>query len=224
MRRIALMVSSMVVGCGGGGARVTPANQGGTQASAASPTPQQLCARVKTLHDEQCSPYDRIDPSVIADCSIIDGLYIASMQDCVMAPTCEATVACAREARANGAPYKGPTAPCVGAARPTIPAGVTAAELEASYGRGARRFSEAPTSKDRPIEVCGMVAEQKYVFGLTCDDGSKPFATGDDVARARLGNVGMAGRCGRIVDEYEVPCPEKTYQVFVDAYRCLAQP
>jgi hypothetical protein len=55
---------------------------------------------------------------------------------------------------------------------------------------------------------------------LECDDGSHPFSSLGQAQSARVGNVGPTGRCGAIVDQYEVRCPEKTYEIFIDMYHC----
>jgi hypothetical protein len=60
----------------------------------------------------------------------------------------------------------------------------------------------------------------EWMLSLTCDDGSRPFRGFDHAHAARVGNVGKGGSCGSIVDLYEVPCPEGTYKIFIDAYVC----
>ena len=98
---------------------------------------------------------------------------------------------------------------------------VSEADYASRYGASATRYSEAPTSKERPLEVCGIGASGEALTHLACDDGSRPF--GDDIraaAAARSGSVGSGGRCGSIIDLYTVPCPEGRYAVYVDAYFC----
>lgn len=225
MLRRPVLLAVVFVGCGSSQTAQTsavPTNHAAASPATDATTPAQLCERARQLRAEGCAPYDRVDPSILESCSIVDGIYIAGMQDCLQQPTCAQVSACSVEARRTGAAYRGPTAPCASAPRPTIPAGVSAAELEASYGRADRRYSDSPSTKDRPIEVCGLPAQSAYLLRLTCDDGSHPFASSDAAAGARVGNVGEGGRCGRIIDEYEVACPERVYQVFIDAYRCPA--
>jgi len=216
------------IGCGS--SQVTPTSPAGAQnttatpdaETAAVPTPEFLCQRARALRQEGCAPYDRMAPSLFEHCTVVDSIYIAGMQGCLVAPTCDEVQACSVHARRTGAPYRGPTAQCEGAPRPTIPAGFSAAEIARSYGATDHRYSDSPSSKERPIEVCGFPAQSVYLLRLTCDDGSRPFASRDEAARARVGNVGEGGRCGRIIDHYEVPCPERTYDVYIDAYRCPA--
>lgn len=98
---------------------------------------------------------------------------------------------------------------------------VSEADYASRYGASAERYSEVPTSKERPLEVCGIPASGEALTRLTCDDGSRPF--GDDAgaaAAARNGSMGSGGRCGAIIDLYTVPCPEGRYAVYVDAYFC----
>ncbi len=88
------------------------------------------------------------------------------------------------DAARDGAPYVGPTAPC--APPSDVPVGVSAAELDASYGRSDRTFADSPSTAAKPIEVCGMPAETGYLTRVTCGDGSHPFAdraAADVVAR-----------------------------------------
>jgi hypothetical protein len=181
-----------------------------------------LCARVRSLHDERCHPFDVWDASLLDDCSGVEGVYISATQDCVQKATCDAVQACIVGVMRDGAPYQGPTAPCT--LRPgdsvSIPAGVSADDLERSYGRQDQRFSDSPSTAAHPIEVCGMPAEIDYLMRTTCEDGSRAFPTRAAADASRVGNVGRGGRCGRVIDEYVVPCPEHRYEVYIDVYRC----
>ena len=67
---------------------------------------------------------------------------------------------------------------------------------------------------------CGIPAEMEWLLSVTCSDGSRPFPDYDHAHAARVGNVGPGGKCGSIIDLYEVPCPEGTYKIFIDAYVC----
>lgn len=98
---------------------------------------------------------------------------------------------------------------------------VSAADHAARYGAAGGRYSALPTTKERPLESCGIATSIHELTRLTCDDGSRPF--GDDTgaaSEARVGNVGHGGRCGAIIDLYHVDCPEGRYAVFVDGYFC----
>jgi hypothetical protein len=88
-------------------------------------------------------------------------------------------------------------------------------------GHDSTRFSQLNTSLQRPLEECGLRAILQRLATLTCDDGSSPFKGDLRAAHAsRAGNLGPGGRCGSIVDQYDVPCREKTYAVHADMYLC----
>lgn len=92
------------------------------------------------------------------------------------------------------------------------------------YGCGATHYSQLRTSHHSPVEVCGHAAQYEYLANLRCDDGSYPFASPMAAAAARVGNVGKGGRCGHIVDLYDVVCPEGRYEIYIDLYFCPAVP
>jgi hypothetical protein len=98
--------------------------------------------------------------------------------------------------------------------------GVPAAEWAQRKGAGAKHVSEASSSKEHPVEVCGIASELTWLTAVTCDDGSRPFANASEAHAARTSNVGAGGRCGSIIDLYDVRCPEGSYEVFLDAYVC----
>lgn len=95
-------------------------------------------------------------------------------------------------------------------------------------GRGhLRRYwaetdlSKVVTSKDRPVEVCGVMEQLRWLMAATCPDGSHPFSSPVEAHQARVGNVGLGGRCGTsVVDLYRVPCPGRTFYVYMDLYEC----
>jgi hypothetical protein len=173
------------------------------------------------LAAQKCQPYASFGP-FLADCDAVAGMYLGGGQDCVDQPTCDQAQQCIRRSMFTGAPYRGPTTACTGPGNKNLPAGVSSADFEASYGRNDRRFSDSPSSRARPIEVCGMPAELEYLTRVTCDDGSRPFGSRMAADQSRVGNVGAGGRCNRIIDRYAVRCPEKAYDVYIDAYRCPA--
>lgn len=91
------------------------------------------------------------------------------------------------------------------------------------HGLAATRFSELETSQEKPLEECSLDAILQRLVTLRCDDGSNPFQGNMNAAhRSRRGSVGPGGRCGAIVDLYEVPCVEGTYEVYADLYFCPA--
>ena len=72
----------------------------------------------------------------------------------------------------------------------------------------------------RTVDVA-MPCDHGHVLAkLRCEDGSTPIRDHDTAEAARVGNVGKGGRCGSIIDLYQVKCPEATYELFVDGYVC----
>lgn len=107
--------------------------------------------------------------------------------------------------------------------RPDVfgPVMIPAAAYRARNGVAAERFSDLATTKERPLEECGLKTVLQRLASLRCDDGSNPFAGDLRAAHAsRAGNVGPGGRCDDIIDRYVVKCPEATYSVFADMYIC----
>lgn len=103
---------------------------------------------------------------------------------------------------------------------PMSPVMLTPRQWEARRGAGVTKLSELKTTKDDPAEACMAAHSYLWLSELTCDDGSRPLADASAAKRARIGNVGPGGKCGNIVDRYEVSCPEGDVQVFVDMYWC----
>lgn len=82
------------------------------------------------------------------------------------------------------------------------------------YGRRAVKLDDALTTKATPIEVCGIPMSSAWMSERKCAGGGPPKILG------RVGSVGRGGRCGAIIDLYDVQCPEQLYKVFVDIYQC----
>jgi|SRR5665647_976847 len=97
---------------------------------------------------------------------------------------------------------------------------LTAEQSANRYGRTAVKFTDAPTTKDKAIEVCGIPAQQDWLMKTSCADGSKAFTSRGQVPGSRRGNVGAGGRCGAIIDLYIAKCPEAEYEVHIDMYMC----
>jgi hypothetical protein len=181
---------------------------------------KRLCAAAEGFRQAGCSPFHKMDPALLADCSVVDSLYIATIDECMGLPACEAFQQCATKVRLEGGTFRGPTRSCNDTSAESIPAGFEPAEIEKSTGRTDKKFSDTVSTPALPIEVCGMPDQLAYLTRVTCNDGSRPFKDRTAADRSRVGNVGRAGRCQRVVDEYAVKCPEATYQVFIDPYRC----
>ncbi len=100
------------------------------------------------------------------------------------------------------------------------PIKLTAGQATGRYGHGATRFDQVMSSKERAVEVCGPSGEIDWLFATSCADGSHPFADRSSAHAARRGSTGSGSRCGSIIDLYVVPCPEQTYEVYMDMYMC----
>jgi hypothetical protein len=118
------------------------------------------------------------------------------------------------------APVEDPKAACANHPDEYGPYMLTAEQAASRYGLAATKFTDAPTTKDKAIEVCGIPAQQAWLMNTTCADGSKAFASRAEVPGSRRGNVGEGGRCGAIIDLYIAKCPEKQYEVHIDMYMC----
>ena len=73
---------------------------------------------------------------------------------------------------------------------------------------------------ETPIEVCGVQEQLEWLMGVTCPDGSRPFSDMTAAHDSRAGSMGIGGRCGTMIDQYVVPCPEQSVPVFMDLYHC----
>lgn len=103
---------------------------------------------------------------------------------------------------------------------PNRAVGLPRAEWDHRNGAGVTKFSQAHSTKQAPIEVCTVRAENEWLESLRCDDTSQPIQDFGAAEMARVGNLGKAGRCNAIVDLYRVKCPEATYDIFLDGYVC----
>ena len=121
---------------------------------------------------------------------------------------------------APAAPVEEPRAACANHPDEYGPYVLTDAQAAGRYGAGAGKFTDAPTTKDKAIEVCGIPQQQAWLLNTSCADGSKAFTGRGQVAGSRKGNVGPGGRCGSIIDLYVATCPEATYEVHIDMYMC----
>jgi len=127
----------------------------------------------------------------------------------------------AASAAIEGGPPADPDCPRDGVFGPVV---IDRQRYEARTGADAKSLATLITTKERPLEDCGIPAVLEKLTWLRCNDGSNPFGGKSRAAHAsRRGNVGPGGRCGSIIDVYAVPCPEATYQVFADSYVCGKQ-
>lgn len=98
--------------------------------------------------------------------------------------------------------------------------GIPRSEWERRNGAGVTTFRDARSTELAPIEMCGVAAANEWLTTLRCDDGSQPIEDHRDAEDTRSGNIGPGGRCRSIIDRYVVLCPERRYEIFIDAYIC----
>ncbi len=83
------------------------------------------------------------------------------------------------------------------------------------------RLDKVLSTKATPVEICGARGQIAWLLRARCPGGGAPFTNGHVAHRSRAGNVGSGGRCGKIVDLYKIPCPGKTYNIFMSLYHCM---
>ncbi|MCA9523648.1 MAG: hypothetical protein KC609_21880 [Myxococcales bacterium] len=100
---------------------------------------------------------------------------------------------------------------------PPCPTGFSAVQwppdaLHLRWGSSVHRFADLQTTRQRPVEVCGVRAEYAFLRRLECPNGPLAFR--------RSGSIGRGGRCGKIIDLYLVTCGSQTKHVHIDMYHC----
>jgi len=91
------------------------------------------------------------------------------------------------------------------------------------WGHGWTDIARVRTSKARPIEVCTVRGQLRWLMSLRCPDGTPPYTNPRVAYSSRAGNVGPGGRCGRVIDRYRVPCSDRVYEVYLDLYHCTPE-
>jgi hypothetical protein len=234
-----ILALSTLAACGGssGGRSTTPTGgdaSGGSGGASDGPvevTAAAVCGRIFELKASGCDlvgGYELSRDECLAD-------YTRSLEErgvearlatqtagrCLLDhPTCGEITACFDEMSSganNGAPeeYRACSQTDVYA-----PVGLAKADWDRRKGTGITRFSQAASTKEDPVAVCGIPSEMTWLLAMQCDDGSNPYESYDHAHASRVGNVGPGGKCGSIIDLYEVPCPEGTYAIYIDAYVC----
>ncbi len=222
----------LAVGCGGSSkpapTPVTPATAAppvadgsGGSATVAAPAISP-CKRMMELKAQKCGsfadlPFD--EPQCVAELAkASEDPALTAFLGCVVQPSCEEVKNCltaaSEQANANDSPD---LRECKDTSKPMSAVGMSAADYAKRNGAGVTKFSMAKSTKALPIEMCGIREENSWLVSLACNDGSHPIM---DAETARVGSVGSGGRCNSIIDRYAVKCPEKTYDIFIDAYVC----
>lgn len=81
-------------------------------------------------------------------------------------------------------------------------------------GYAADKITEADSTKEHPIEVCGLEGARKWIAAARCPDGS--VASGE----GRVGSVGLGGRCNTMIEKFKVSCPDGPINVFFAVHFC----
>lgn len=231
---LSILVLTAVAGCG---PRPRPADPdapdeapgdrggGALQTRRVAPTPEAICARIFELKAARChltASYGLDEEGCRADfqrsfeergeearaANVALGHCLIDNASCEAADQCISALSAVEEGFRD----------C--GTEGSQPVGLSAADYARRKGASVTRYSQASSTAEEPIEVCHIPAQMEWLLRATCDDGSQPFASYDHAHAARVGNVGQTGRCNSYVDLYEVPCPEGTYEIFIDAYVC----
>jgi hypothetical protein len=215
------MRALLLVFCACGGAAATkPPAPAPAQPSApvAAVTPDAFCDRFMKLQGDECAPFSQMNVTR-ERCVAELGNQAAFMNQagtCIgQSQTCEAAQKCL----AVLAPDPHDLRACNEDA-PGKAVGMPKAEWDKRNGAGLTKFSQAHSTKELPLEVCTIDAENELLTTLTCEDGSRPIPDHPTAETARVGNLGFGGRCGSIIDLYRVKCPEASYDLYIDGYVC----
>jgi len=184
-----------------------------------------MCKRIQKLHDEKCGLFG--DMELRATCpeevkGTLTDPRLRGMTEQMDLCTSELSVcsdiaACVGQLEGNTE-----TRDCTDHSEREQgnPVGLPYAEWRTAMKRGFLKYSQLHSSREKPIELCGVSTENWWLSTLQCEDGSHPLSNNSAAEQARLGNVGSGGRCGSSIDHYEVRCPEQVYEVFLDSYVC----
>ena len=200
-------------------------------AAPAELAPEGACARFDTLAGEGCAWTQRFPPEFrqTNNCvtsltawvapSTAEHVKLQAVINC-WALDCDAAAACMVSLQSGAAPP--PPRAC--GDEGTAPIYVDAGAWSARRGAALKRFADAKTTVDAPIEVCGIEGEVEWMTRVVCNDGSNPYGTQAVANDSRDSWLARGGRCNSVLDRYSVRCPEATYQVHVDRYVCPREP
>jgi hypothetical protein len=214
----------VVMGCGGAPAPRPAEPKAGSAAAPGKITPDVFCDRFVALRDGGCKAFasmqmtkdDCVKELTAAQGDPAAATFMDQTGQCIVGyKTCEDAVQCL----AALGPDKDHLRTCT-QEDPGKAVGIPKADWEKRNGAGVTKFSQAKSTKDKPVEVCTIDAETEWLTSLACEDGSQPIENHDAAEMARVGNVGKGGRCGSIIDLYRVKCPEASYELYVDGYVC----
>ncbi|HEY4183188.1 MAG TPA: hypothetical protein VGM90_40470 [Kofleriaceae bacterium] len=194
-----------------------------TGAATPPPTIEQVCDRVDELQHAQCGAFGRTLTLTPLQCNQMftdkipqeEVAFRAKTEVCIMKPECQQVSDCLADL---SKPDPTDLRECSAAGDNAV--GVSAAAYAQRNGSAARKFTDVKSTKADPIERCGIENANAWLATLTCSDGSHPITDGPSAESYRAGNVGKAGRCNSIIDDYRVTCADSTTEIFIDAYVC----
>lgn len=227
MRVVAVVGSLWMIGCGGANkpaASPAPAPKPAAPPESNETIAEQYCTHIQWLA-KTCEPLAKLaaDPKtcpaeVANEIANTNGASVPIMRCVINNTECRPAMECIV---ATSSEQPKPFRACDDHKNVELTVvGYPRAAWDRRNGAGVTKFSDARSTKARPIEMCDIDAANEWLMGLRCDDGSQPLKTNRDAEQARPGNVGPGGRCGAIIDRYNVPCPERSYPIFIDAYAC----
>ncbi len=197
----------------------------GAGSAAVEITPTQVCKRLVELSTQKCGGFASMNVEE-ASClrelaQTADDPALGVFEECVVQPSCEEVTNCLLASRDTvDARLRANPRTCDDTAHYSRVVAIPPDEWARRNGAGVKRFVDVTSTKARPVEMCTVKEANEWLMSLTCADGSR--LRGDPEA-ARTGNVGQGGRCSAVIDRYEVSCPEKRYEIFIDAYVCPKQ-
>lgn len=188
-------------------------------------TPERVCKRIVELSTQKCGGFASMNVDEAAClrelAQTADDPALGVFEECVVQPSCEEVTNCLLASKDTvDARLRANPRTCQDVEHYTRVVAIPAAEWAKRNGAAVKQFADVTSTKARPVEMCTVQEANDWLKSLACADGSR--MRGDPEA-ARTGNVGQGGRCSAVIDRYEVACPEKRYEIFIDAYVCPKQ-
>lgn len=209
-----------------------PTGGGATPVATVSPepTPEQMCTRMRELAATGCADHDITDEECIANYRNSFETRgpearqaITNFGRCILDnESCEAVSTCVNNLTQTAEGTRNCTDNPSDERFMGKPVGLPPDEYARRKGAQVTRFHDHASTKESPIETCGVRGQLEWLLRATCDNDRRPFRSLEHAHTARVRNVGNGGRCNSIIDLYEVPCEEGTYAIYLDAYVCPA--
>lgn len=186
---------------------------------------EQLCHRMFELHDQHCGLFTNIAKTKTCPQEVTGALSdpqsrvnTEATDECVNElANCADIIACLGQIESTNE-----TRSCDDRSelRMLDAVGEPHALWRANMKHDFTKLSQVTSTKDTPVELCGRRAMMWWLTALACDDGSRPLGSDGDAEKARVGNVGQGGPCGAVIDHFQVTCPERAYDVYLDPALC----